>query len=209
MYNPILFEDRDEAGEELGQELKKLELKNPLVLAIPSGGVPIGVAVARILKCPLDLMIVRKIQFPWTTEAGFGALSEDGTLWLGPAARELSKEAIEIQVQKAIKEVEQRKKEFLKGRKRPDIKGKTVILVDDGLAAGSTMFVAIQSAKKKKPRSIIIAAPVASGAAVNLLKNQADKIVTLYQHPEGLPFAVASSYCHWHDLTDDEVKQYL
>jgi len=209
MFNPILFQNRLEAGMKLGQELKKLALKNPVVLAIPSGGVPVGKEVTKILKCPFSLIIVRKIQFPWTTEAGFGAVAADGTFYLGPDAKKLPNKVVEAQTQKAVKEVKHREKEFLKGRKKVNVKGKTTILVDDGLATGSTMIAAVRTIRKKKPSQIIVATPTASEGAVELLKNEADKVITLYQHPKDLPFAVASSYRKWHDLTDEEVKKYL
>lgn len=208
-YNPVLFKDRIEAGKKLGQELKKLDLENPIVLAIPSGGVPVGVEVAKILKCPFNLVVVRKIQFPWTTEAGFGAVAFDGTLYLGPQVEELPEEIVKIQTKKALEEVKHRQKEFLEGRKEIEISGKTVILIDDGLATGSTMFVAIKSIRKRNPAKIFVAVPTSSEGAVDLLKNEADKIITLYKHPVSFPFAVASSYQEWHDLTDEEVKSYL
>lgn len=209
MYNPVLFKDRLEGGKKLALKLKELDLENPVVLAVPSGGIPVGIEVAKKLSCPFDLAIVRKIQFPWTTEAGFGAVAEDGTSYLGPGAEELSQEQVKIQIQKTIREVKHRKKEFLKGRKRVDVSGKTVILIDDGLATGSTMVAALRSIKKQNPEKVIVAAPTASGGAIKFLEKEADKIVTLYRHPEGLPFAVASSYEEWHDLTDEEVKKYL
>lgn len=209
MYNPVLFKDRTEAGQKLGWELKKLDFKNPLVLAVPSGGVPVGIEVAKILKCALTLIIVRKIQFPWTTEAGFGAVASDGTLYLGPAARELTQEVIKIQTKKALKEVRRRGKEFLSGREEIDISGKTAILIDDGLATGSTILVAVKLIRKKNPAKIIIAVPTASETAIDLLEKEVDQIITLYKHPACLPFAVASSYRQWHDLTDEEVKNYL
>ena len=81
--------------------------------------------------------------------------------------------------------------------------------MDDGLATGSTMIAAVRTIRKKKPSQIIVATPTASEGAVELLKNEADKVITLYQHPKDLPFAVASSYRKWHDLTDEEVKKYL
>lgn len=209
MYNPVLFKDRVEAGRKLGQELRKLNLKNPIVLAIPSGGVPVGIEVAKILNCPFDLIIARKIQFPWTTEAGFGAVTADEVFYLKEEKRRLPPNLIKIQTQKALQEVERREKEFLKRRKGEKISGKTVILVDDGLAAGSTMMVAIKSIRLEKPAQIIVAVPTASASSVKLLKGQADKIISLHVHPEGLPFAVASSYKNWHDLTNYEVKGFL
>lgn len=209
MYNPVLFKDRLEGGKKLALKLKGLDLENPVVLAVPSGGVPVGIEVTKKLSCPFDLVVVRKIQFPWTTEAGFGAVAEDGTSYLGPGAEELSCKQVKIQTQKAIREVNRRGKEFLKGRKRVDVAGKTVILIDDGLATGSTMLCATESVKKENPAQIVVAAPTASGGAVELLEKETDKVITLYEHPKGLPFAVASSYEKWHDLTDEEVKHYL
>jgi len=209
MLNPVLFKDRLEGGQKLAQELKKIHLENPVVLAIPSGGVPVGLEIAKALSCPLDLVVVRKIQYPWTTEAGFGAVASDGTLFLGPAARELPQEVIQAQTQKAIEQVRHREKQFLKGRKRVDIEAKTAILVDDGLATGSTMLAATKSIRKRKPAHVMVAAPTASGGAIELLEDEADQVITLYKHPRGLPFAVASSYKEWHDLTDNEVMDYL
>lgn len=209
MYQQAIFKDRLEAGRKLGQKLKELRLKNSVVLVIPSGGVPVGKEVAKILNSPLDLVVVRKIQFPWTTEAGFGAVAADGTVYLGPAAEELPQEIVDIQTQKAKKEVERRKEVFLTGRKRVKLASKTVILVDDGLAAGSTMFTAVQSVKKQKPAKIIVAVPTTSGSAVDLIKPHVDALISLCIHPKGLLFAVASSYRNWHDLTEQEVKDYL
>lgn len=209
MYNPVLFKDRHEGGQKLAQELEKLDLKNPVVLAVPSGGIPVGLKVAKELNCPFDIIIVRKIQFPWTTEAGFGAVASDGTYYLGPAAEELPQEVVKAQTQKAIKEVKHRGKEFLRGGKRVDIKNKTAILIDDGLATGSTMVAAVKSIRKKKPAQVIVATPTASGGAIELLEKEVDKVISLYKHPKNLPFAVASSYQEWHDLTDKEVKEYL
>jgi len=162
MYNPILFKDRAQAGKKLAQELKKIKIKNPIVLAIPSGGIPVGLEIAKALKCPFSLVLVRKIQFPWTTEAGFGAVAPDGTSYLGPDANE-----------------------------------------------GSTMFAAIKSIKKEKPKKVIVATPTSSGNAIQLIKPEVDNLIALYTHPKHLPFAVASSYEKWHDLTDKEAIKYL
>jgi len=209
MLNPVLFKDRLDGGQKLAQELKKWHLKNPVVLAVPSGGVPVGFEITKALSCPFDLVVVRKIQYPWTTEAGFGAVASDGTLFLGPGAREVTQEVIEAQTRKAIEQVKHREREFLEGRKRVDIEGKTAILVDDGLATGSTMVAAVKSVRKRRPAQAMVAVPTASGGAVELLKKEADKLITLYERPRGLPFAVASSYQEWHDLTDEEVMEYM
>jgi putative phosphoribosyl transferase len=209
LYPPTLYRDRTEAGQRLGQELLGLELETAVVIAIPSGGVPVGAELARILDAPLDIIIARKIQFPWTTEAGFGAVVSDGTAYLGPQSQRLPRQVLEAQTEKAQREVEHRKREFLAGRKEADLSGKDAILVDDGLATGSTMLAAVQSVRKKGPRRVIVAVPTASGTAVRLLEPHVDQLISLYVHPEHLPFAVASSYQDWYDLTDQEVKHYL
>lgn len=209
IMQPALFKDRLDGGQKLASELKKLDIKNPVVIAIPSGGIPVGLEIAKELSCSFDLIIVRKIQYPETTEAGFGAVTADGTYFLNPRVPHPPAEVIKIQAQKAIKEVRHREKEFLKDKKRTDIKHKTAILVDDGLAAGSTMVAAVRAVKKREPAQIIVAVPTASGGAIELLEKEADKIITLYQHPKHVGFAVASSYKEWHDLSDKEVKKYL
>lgn len=208
-YPPARFRDRTDAGKKLGHRLQGLDVQNVVVLAIPAGGVPVGKEVARILRVPLELMIARKVKFPWTTEAGFGAVAADGTVYLGPYAEGLPPDVIQRQTRQAQEEVEQRKKAFLQGRKEPDLLGKTVILVDDGLAAGSTMLVAVRAVRKKLPEKIIVAVPTASGSAVKLIRPQVDQLLALYVHPAHLPFAVASSYENWYDLSDEEVKMYL
>ncbi len=209
LYNPILFRDRIEAGEKLAHGLQNLQLQHPVVLAVPAGGVPVGKEIARILRAPLDLIIARKIQFPWTTEAGFGAVAADGTIYLGQQAERLPTAVVNAQTRKAQQEVEQRTQDFLRGRQPVELTGRTAILVDDGLASGSTMLAAVQSVKHRQPERIVVAVPTASGAAVELLKPQVDHLVALYVHPAHLPFAVASSYQHWYDLSDEDVIAYL
>jgi len=208
-YPSPLYSDRTDAGKRLGQKLRKLGLENPIVLAIPAGGVPVGKEVARLLKAPIDLFIARKIRFPWTTEAGFGAVAADGTVYLGPYAQSLPPEVVQRQTRQAQEEVEQRKRTLLQGRKEPDLLGRVVILVDDGLAAGSTMLVAVQAVRKKQPQRIVVAVPTTSGSAVDLIRPHVDELIALYVHPRHLPFAVASSYENWYDLSDEEVRMYL
>lgn len=208
MYNPPIFKDREEAGRKLAEEIEKLELEDPVVLAVPAGGVPVGKEVASVLDAPLDLMIVRKIKIPWNPEAGFGAVSPDGETILNPEITPtlgLSDEEIEKLAQGTLKEVKQREKLFRGKRPKPDLENKTVILVDDGLATGYTMLAAVKSVRKKNPKKVIIAIPTASGGAVELLKPEVEQLISLYTHPAGESFAVASSYREWYDLTDKEV----
>jgi putative phosphoribosyl transferase len=208
-YPPTLFQDRTDAGQKLGQELLAMELKDAVVLAIPAGGVPVAAEAAKKLKAPLDLIIARKIQFPWTTEAGFGAVVSDGTVYLGRHAADLSDEVVQAQTRKAKEQVQHRAQQFRQRRKKLDLSGRTVILVDDGLASGSTMLAAVQSIRHSRPQQVIVAVPTASGSAVKLLRPHVDGLVSLYVHPNHLPFAVASSYQNWYDLSDEEVMSYL
>jgi putative phosphoribosyl transferase len=208
-YPTPLFHDRADAGRQLAESVQKLTLGDVVILAIPSGGVPVAAELAKVLDAPLDLMIARKVQFPWSTEAGFGAVISDGTVYVGPYGATLPHSVVEAQVEKARRLVQHRMKEFLGNRPPLDVEGRDVILVDDGLATGSTMLAAVQSLRRRHPRKVIVAVPTASGAAVQLLKPHVDELVALYVHPLHLPFAVASSYESWHDLTDAEVKQCL
>jgi putative phosphoribosyl transferase len=208
-YPTPLFRDRADAGRQLAKRVKRLALADVVILAIPAGGVPVGAELAKVLAAPLDLIIVRKVQFPWSTEAGFGAVVSDGTVYVGPYGATLPRSVVQAQVEKATRLVQHRVKEFLGDRLPLDVTGKDVILVDDGVATGSTMLAAVQSLRRRNPRKVIVAVPTASGAAVQLLKAEVDELVALYIHPPNLPFAVASSYESWHDLTDDEVKQLL
>lgn len=214
LYGKVLFQDRKEAGEKLGQVLKELELKNPIVLAIPSGGVPIGYEIAKTLNAPLDLIISKKIQIPGETETGFGAVCINGEVnvllnqpLLGQLG--LTKKDVKEQTQKAIDEI-RRREALLRGDKEfPILKGRDVIITDDGLASGHSMLVAVKLIKKYNPNRVIVAVPTSSGSAVKLIENEIYKLISLYFHPDHLPFAVASAYREWHDLSDDEVLKFL
>lgn len=211
-YNPPLFRDRAEAGRRLAERVAEREPTDPVVLAVPAGGVPVGVEVARRLVAPLDLTIVRKIRIPWEPEAGFGAVTSDGEVLLNPRlapALGLGEEELRRLVETARDEVAVRERTLREGRPPAELGGRAVILVDDGLASGYTMLAAVRSARHHGPREVLVAVPTASGGAVKLLQPEVDGVVALYVHPAGMPFAVASSYERWHDLTDGEVLALL
>ena len=214
LYGKTMFRDRLEAGRKLGQMLKKLKLKNPIVLAIPSGGVPVGYEMAKRLGAPLDVIISKKIQLPFHTEAGFGAVSINGEVNLSfnkelLAQLGLTEEEIKKQTAKTIDLVKKREDLFRGDKPFPSLGNRDVIITDDGLASGHSMLIAIKLIKKHKPNRIIVAVPTSSGSAPNLVKKEVDKFISLYVHPEHLPFAVASAYHRWHDLSDEEVMEYL
>ncbi len=195
-----MFKNRVDAGKKLAELLN--DYKNAIVLAIPKGGIEVGIEVAKKIKAKFSVIIVRKLPFPHNPEAGFGAIAEDGTLFIYPNidVPENFKEIIKEQK----REVEKRKKLFRPGP-LPDLRNKTVIIVDDGIAMGSTMIAAIRMAKKQA-KEVIAAAPVSSPSAARLVRKEA-KLVTLL---EPLDFmAVAQYYEEWEDVSYEKAKTLL
>lgn len=206
-----VFKDRIHAGEFLAKKLEKYKDEDLIVLAIPSGGVPVGFIIAKELDKPFDLIIVRKIPIPMEPEAGFGAMSFDGIIVLNKPLVErlsLNKEEIDECSSQVLKEIERRKDKFRGDKPFPDLRDKTVVIVDDGLASGYTMLAAIKSVRKQSVRKIIVAVPTASMNAINLIAPHVDEIVCLNIR-DSFFFAVADAYQNWYDLSDDEVQKYL
>jgi len=207
-----VFEDRRDAGRLLGEMLAKYRDADALVLALPSGGVPVGVEVAKALNAALDLLIVRKIQIPGNPEAGFGAISPDGTPIINEnflAMLSLSKKAVEVQVNKAMESVKQRNALFRKNRPYTSFKGKTIIIVDDGLASGYTMLAAIRFVKRDKPQKVIVAVPTSSARAIDFILTEVDELFCANIRTS-FSFAVANAYRNWYDLTDEDViREYM
>lgn len=207
----MVFKDRNDAGRKLVEKLEKYKRKGTVVLAIPNGGVPVGFEIAKTLKASFDVMIVRKIQLPWDTEAGFGACSSEGCTVLNNemiASLGLTSDEIKNQEKKTLAKIKEREKKYRKGRKFPNIAGKVVVLADDGLASGYTMIVACRALREQKPKKIIIAVPCASKEAYDRVKPEADEIISLNIKSE-YPFAVADFYKNWYDVEDEEVLEYL
>jgi predicted phosphoribosyltransferase len=182
-----------------------------LILAIPSGGIPIGLKISQDLGLPLDLMICRKIPIPGNPEAGFGALSFEGSLFLNePLVKELRLTREEIRKLSApvLEEIRHRNRVFRGDRPFPDLRGKIVILVDDGLASGYTMMASINFVKGREPSRVVAAVPTAPESSVQLISDQVDEVLCLNIR-RGFFFAVADAYDQWHDLTDGEVVELL
>ena len=202
-----VFADRSDAGRQLLEMLRKTIRPGTLVLAIPSGGVPVGLEVAQGLGLDFDLLLVRKVQIPWNTEAGFGAVNMDSDLIINEhllSLLNLTSDQIERQVGKTMASIEQRNAKFRQNRSFPDIGGRHVVLVDDGLASGYTMRAAVSYVRKRKPGSISVAVPTGSADTVKMLLREVDSICCLNIR-ESYPYAVASAYRNWHDLEDEDV----
>jgi len=201
-----LFKDRIDAGRLLGERISPFVTPDSLVLAIPAGGIPVALEVARELKVPLDLMIVRKIQIPGNTEAGFGAVGPDGEVIVNEdllSRLRLSKEEIKKQVERTRKGVEARIRQFRGTRPFPGVSGRTVILVDDGLASGFTMGEAVRFLRRKQAGKVLVGVPTAPQGTIDWLLPLVDEIHCLNVRTS-YPFAVAEAYEDWYNLTDSE-----
>lgn len=208
-----VFEDRTDAGRRLASILSSMEtIEDAVICAIPAGGVPPGLEVVRVLKAPLRIAVVRKVQIPWNPEAGFGAVTWDGRVFLNRALMaglDLSEADVEAAIAKAKWSVEERIEKFTGGRGlEPELTGRVAILVDDGLATGYTMLAAVEAARAESPHRIIVAVPTGSLHAVTFIAGKADTVICPNIRT-GRAFAVAQAYERWHDLTDQEVQELL
>ncbi len=199
-----MFTDRKDAGEKLAAALQSYRGENALVLAIPRGGAELGIEVAKALQCDLSLIICRKLPFPYDPESGFGAVAEDGSLYINASAADnVSKDEIERIVAQQKKEIKRRIEKLRGGRALPPLKGRTVILVDDGIAMGSTMHTAVALCRKQEARKIVVAVPVAGTRSIEEFSKMADEVVVL-ESPLNF-YAVAQVYEQWRDVSDEEV----
>ena len=203
-----MFKDRNDAGRQLAERLEDLRSVKPIVLAIPRGGVEVGYQVAKHLKAPFSVLISRKLPYPMDPEAGFGAIAEDGSTFIAEDARRwVSDDEIEQIKDEQTEEIQRRLQVFRKGKPLPKISGRTVILVDDGLAMGSTMKAAILLCRRRRAARIVAAVPVAGRGVAQEIREMADEAVIL-EIPESFR-AVAQVYVNWRDLTDEEVLAVL
>ncbi|KTB48716.1 putative phosphoribosyltransferase [Dehalogenimonas alkenigignens] len=201
-----IFENRFDAGRQLAEKLSAYKNEATIVLAIPNGGLPIGLQVALALGAELDVVISRKIPIPLRPEGGFGAVADDGTTILNhDLVRDLKLTPSQINYQVAgVRNEIQKRSIFYRGtRPLSVVTGKTVIIVDDGLASGYTMMAAVESVRRRRPARIIVAVPVASELAVRKVEKVADRIVTV--ETALVPkFYVSYYYRFWNTVSDDE-----
>ncbi|WP_149822917.1 phosphoribosyltransferase [Streptomyces tailanensis] len=208
------FRDRVQAGRELAERLRILQekgtLPDPLVLALPRGGIPVAREVARGLEAPLDVLVVRKIGAPFQKEFGVGAIAGDEPPLFNEDALDrlgLSHAELAEVVERERKELHRREQRYRQGRPAPELRGHTVILVDDGLATGATARAAVRSVRRHAPERVVVAVPVASPEAVDLMRHEADEVVCLAA-PRGF-MAVGEWYEDFAQLTDDDVLEAL
>lgn len=203
-----MFEDRKDAGEKLAKALAKYKDKDVLVLSIPRGGVEVGYQVAKYLNAEFSLIVTRKLPFPDNPESGFGAVAEDGSTFIYESySYYLSEETINKIIREQKQEIERRIDVLRKGMPLPEVQNKTVILIDDGIAMGSTMSASIKLCKNRKAKKIVVAAPVSGEEMADKLGKMVDEVVIL-ERPRFFQ-AVAQVYRNWYDVPDQEVIEIL
>ena len=202
------FQTREEAGRELGKRLAAMNIANPVVLALPRGGVPVATEIARALKAPLDLLLVRKIGVPSQPELAAAAVvdGDHPDLVLNDAVMRMAglhRDEIEGLMKVQLVEIDRRRRLYLGDRPPVDVSGRSVIVVDDGIATGTTVRAALTALRRRNPMRLILAVPVAPEGSLAELQGQVDDLICLRQ-PR--PFhAIGQFYADFHQVEDDEV----
>lgn len=206
-----VFRDRSEGGRAVAGHLRAYaDRPDVLVLALPRGGVPIGYEVARMLRAPLDVFVVRKLGVPGHEELALGAIASGGTRVLNQeivGMFQFSGGIIDAIADREQRELERRERAYRGDRPAPVIEGRVVILVDDGLATGATMLAAVRAVRQRGPSRVIVAVPVAARASCDDLRREADEIVCAAT-PEPF-YAVSAWYENFSETTDEEVRRLL
>jgi putative phosphoribosyl transferase len=204
-----VFVDRTEAGRLLAAQVLRLALDRPVVFALPRGGVPVAAEIARALHAPLDLVLVRKLGAPEQPELAVGAVVDgfaEAETVLNPevvAITGASAEYIAAAREQALAEIERRRELYLAGRERPDPRGRTAIVVDDGLATGATARAALHALRRRGPSRLVLAVPVAPPTTLAALRAEADEVVCLLEAE--IFYGIGAFYTDFHQLEDREV----
>lgn len=201
-----MFKDRYEAALQLAKKLKKFKNKDGIVLAVPRGGVPIGYVIAKELGLPLEVILSKKIGHPYNSEFAVGSVSLYGTV-INDSVIDFSMEYISREVERILRSLKEKNKLYMGDRKPTDLKNKTVIVVDDGMATGNTIMATIEGIRKSKPREIIIAVPVAPGSTVIKFQKLVDDFICLLM-PENFS-SVGQFYESFSQVDDEEVVHLL
>jgi len=207
-----MFVDRSDAGRQLAAKLLHLKEEKPVVLALPRGGVPVGFEIAKALEAPLDLVLVRKIGTPWQPELALGAVTDgdDPELFIDrrlTAEWAISDYYISSEAMRQLKELERRRRVYGAGREPLEIAGRAAIVVDDGIATGATMRVALGATRRRNPARLILAVPVAAEDTLAGLRSDVDEAVCLETRPD--LGSIGFYYRDFHQVSDAEVTDIL
>jgi len=206
------FADRTEAGRHLAERLGRFKDEAPVVLALPRGGVPVAYEVAKALQAPLDLVLVRKIGAPFQPELAIGAVVDGERPELVVNRDVVGEYAIpegylESERRRQLAEIERRRALYLAGRPRAEVRDRTAIVIDDGIATGATMEAALLATRRAAPRRLVLAVPVAPPDTIERLRPEVDEVVCLMV--PGFLGAIGSFYHDFHQLSDDDVIELL
>lgn len=204
-----MFRDRTDAGEQLAELLRDHDVEADLVLAIPRGGLPVGRAVADALGVPLDVAAAKKIGAPGNSEYAIGAVASDGSVWLNREAIdtfEISDEYVERERESAAETAREKEETYREGGP-PDVEGKTVVLVDDGVATGATVSACLRMLRERGAESVVLAVPVGPPDTLERLESEADDVVVVESPPHFS--AVGQFYRRFDQVTDEEAMSYL
>jgi len=205
----MMFQNREEAGRELAKKLEQYHGADAVVLALPRGGVAVGREIARELDLPLDIVVTRKIGHPDNPEYAICAVDEGGMLLCNEAEKNLLNEKwLKDEIGRQIKEAKRRTRVYRDGKKPAEIREKTAIIVDDGIATGLTMRLAVMAVKKQMPKRVIVAVPVAPMEVVEELERDADEVIVL-SPPAEFAGAVGAHYREFEQVEDNTVVQFL
>lgn len=208
MKSAVRYRDRKEAALTLADELERFGSLAPIVLGIPRGGVETAYHVASRLDCEMDVIITRKLGYPYNPECAFGAICEEEGIYIVPNPSSiLTREIIESVRDIEKEELDRRRRLYRQNRPLPDMQGRTILLVDDGIATGSTVFASLETIRRHSPKAVIVAAPVCSESMKKTLQSLADHVVIL-QTP-GDFHAVSQIYTHFPSLNDNDVLNLL
>jgi putative phosphoribosyl transferase len=206
------FASRRAAGRALAHAVARRHLVDPVVLALPRGGVPVAAEIARLLRAPLDLVLVRKIGVPYQPELAAAAVIDGADAQIVAnddvmAMVGLTRADIERAARRELAEIERRRRVYLQGRERLPLEGRTLVLVDDGIATGASVRAALTALRQRRPRALILAVPVAPADTIAALRPEVDEVICL-RMPE--PFmAIGLHYRDFHQLSDADVVRTL
>lgn len=205
----ISFNDRAEAGEKLADVVEKYKNQPAVVYALPRGGVVLGAMIAKRLATPLDLAIPRKVGHPASPETAICAVSETGYRLCNSLVKTIDTEWLIAAATREIAEAKRRRQAYLGQRATPSVKNKIAIIVDDGIATGLTMLVAIHDIKKRQPSKVMVAVPVAPADTAQQIKTEVDEFIALAVIPSGFFGAVGAYYKEFAQVSDEEVVELL